>query len=323
MVFSLQVIGNSFILIAMHQTVITGLGRYLPEKRLTNRELEQRVETSDEWIFSRTGIRERRIAEQHETASHMGAQAAREASTKADVKVDDIELILTATMTPDYLSPSTAVFIQAELGASQAAACDVGAACSGFLYLLSMAKAYIESGLYKTILLVMTEKMSSVIDYTDRNTCILFGDGAAAAVVQADRSGWKVGKTVLGADGTQAKLLYVPIGSTLKMEGREVFKHAVRRMSANAKECLEGRPVDFLVPHQANLRILHATAEAIGLPFERIFVTIDRYGNTSASSAPIALYEMEQAHPEAQRVLVTAVGAGLTWGASYLEKVKC
>ena len=232
---------------------IIGLGSYLPKRVLTNQELEQMVETSDEWIVSRTGMHERRLAADDEFPSDMGAQAALQALKACNVNPEGIDMILTASMSPDYLSPSTANLIQAKIKAGKAASMDVQAACSGFLYSLSIAKAYIESGIYRQILVVAAEKMSSFIDYTDRTTCVLFGDGAAAAVVAAQGKGLRIKAICLGSDGQLANLVMIPAGGSrhpassatierrqhfFKMSGNEVFKHAVRRMSGSARECL-------------------------------------------------------------------------------------
>src|ERR1700738_4593845 len=255
---------------------IIGTGSYLPSSVLTNSDLEKIVDTSDEWIVSRTGIRERRIASKDEFPSHMGTKAAQEALSSACVKIADIDLILVATMTPDYLSPSTAALIQAQLGASKCPAFDLQAACSGYLYGLSMAKAYVESGLYKTILFIATEKMSSFLDYTDRTTCVLFGDGAAASIIANAGPGLHIDHVCLGADGSLADIMLIPAGGarhpatsetvagrmhTFKMAGQEVFKHAVRRMGSAVQACLDAtglteEDIRWLVPHQANIRII-------------------------------------------------------------------
>jgi len=322
---------------------IIGLGAYLPHKVLTNQDFEKMVETSDEWILSRTGIKERRIAAEDEFTSTMGTAAAKKALVSAKLVPSDIELILVATMTPDYISSSTASIIQSQLGAENAAAFDLQAACSGFIYALSVAKAYIESGMYKRLLVVASERMSSYVDYTDRSTCVLFGDGAAAAVVAADGIGLGIDAVSLGSDGSLVDLIIVPGGGVrhppsletiakrmhyFKMEGREVFKHAVRRMSAAAKECLtkaglSEHQVSWLVPHQANLRIMDAIAKGFNVSPERMYKTVQKYGNTSASSVAIALEELLTQHPVStgEHLLLVAFGAGLTWGAAVLTKL--
>lgn len=322
---------------------IIGLGSYLPKKVLTNADLEKMVETSDEWIVSRTGMRERRLADATEHPSTMGAAAAKKALASAKIAPDQVELILVATMTPDYISPSTAALIQAEIKATQAAAMDLQAACSGYLYALATAKAYIEAGFYQTILVIASEKMSSFIDYQDRNTCVLFGDGAAAAVVSTKGSGLAIDNVCLGADGSLAELLYIPGGGArhpasaetidkrqhyIKMNGKELFKHAVRRMGSATSECLEkagihDEDVEWLIPHQANIRIIEAIAKNLNLSHDKVYKTLHKYGNTSASSVAIALDELMQEHPlkRGQHLLLVAFGAGLTWGAVLLTKV--
>lgn len=322
---------------------IIGTGSYLPEKVLTNQDLEKMVETSDEWIVSRTGMKERRIAGDEEYTSHMGAKAARAALDDAGLQADQIDFILVATLSPDYQFPSTACLIQTEIGAKNAAGADIQAACTGFLYLLSMAKAFIESGIYKNVLVIAAEKLSSITNYKDRSTCILFGDGAAACVISSEgRGGLKIESIQLGADGEQADLILMPAGGCrnpasletiangghyIKMSGNEVFKYAVRRMETACKECLEAAgltetEISWLIPHQANLRIIDAIAKRFEhLPPERIFKTVQKYGNTSASSVGIALDELLKAGPlkAGERILLTAFGAGLTWGAGVLR----
>ena len=250
---------------------ITGLGSYLPERVLSNADLEKLVDTSDEWIYPRTGIKERRIAAADECTSHMGARAARKALAAAGVGAGDIDLILVATMTPDYQGSNTAALIQQELGATQAAAMDLQAACTGHIYGLSTAKAYIEAGIYNNILLVSSEKMSSIVNYKDRRTCVLFGDGASAVVVRGEGAGFELGIPNLGADGCEAELLYVPAGGArrpacqesvegeghfIAMQGQPVFKSAVRKMAMAVEGCMEANGVDhasidWVVPHQA------------------------------------------------------------------------
>lgn len=322
---------------------ITGLGSYLPEKILSNQDLEKLVDTSDEWIVSRTGMRERRIARSDEFSSDMGTCAARIALEKANIQPTDIDMILVATMTPDYISPSTAALIQANLKASKAAAVDLQAACTGYLYALSMAKAYIESGMAQHVLVVATEKMSSIIDYTDRNTCVLFGDGASAAVVSAKGCGLTVDTISLGTDGELAQLVIIPAGGSrapashatvdarahfFKMNGKEVFKHAVRRMATAAKNCLESSglrigDVNWIVPHQANVRIIEAIAGQLDFPMDKVYRTLHKYGNTSGSSVAIAFEELSRIEglKDGERYLLVAFGGGLTWGAAILSKV--
>lgn len=326
-----------------HYARILGVGSYLPDRVLTNQELEQMVETSDEWIVSRTGMRERRIAAPDEFPSDMGTRAARQALEAAGLVPNDIDMILVATMSPDYISPSTANLIQANLQANRAAALDVQAACTGFLYALSIAKAFIESNIYQNVLVIAAEKMSAFMDYQDRTTCILFGDGAAAAVVGSKGSGWRIDSLCLGSDGDLANLVIIPAGGSrcpashesvdqrlhyMKMTGKEVFKHAVRRMSAACKECLlkanlEEADISWLVPHQANKRIIDAISKHFNIAEEKVFLTVHKYGNTSASSIGIALCELLQEHQfkNGEHLLLTAFGGGLTWGASILTKI--
>lgn len=325
------------------QARIIGNGSYVPAKILSNRDLEQLVETSDEWILTRTGIKERRIAGPEETPSFMGAEAAKIAIANALIKPIEIDLILVATMTPDYPCPSTAALIQEKIGASRAGAVDLQAACTGFIYGLSMAKAYIESGMYRHILLVATEKMSSVTDYTDRNTCVLFGDGAAAAIISNQGEGLKIEATHLGANGSLANLLIVPAGGTqlpashgtidqrqhyFRMEGKEVFKHAVRLMTQAGRNCLDLTEVTqedltWIVPHQANERIIDAIARAFDVPLHKVFKTVHKYGNTSASSIPMALYDLQKEHSlnSGNHLLLLGFGAGATYGAALLTKI--
>jgi 3-oxoacyl-[acyl-carrier-protein] synthase-3 len=300
------------------------------------------VETSDEWIVSRTGMKERRIAHDEEFTSSMGTHAAKAAIANAGLHVDHIDFILVATLTPDYFFPSTACLIQSAIGAKKAACADIQAACTGFLYLLSMAKSLVESGAYKNVLIVAAEKLSSITNYKDRSTCILFGDGAAACVISAEGNGLTIESIQLGADGDQADLIIMPAGGCrqpatnetvangghyIQMSGNEVFKHAVRRMETACKECLEAaelteKEITWLIPHQANMRIIDAIAKRFEhLPPERIFKTVQKYGNTSASSVGIALDELLKAGPlnKGENILLTAFGAGLTWGASVLR----
>jgi 3-oxoacyl-[acyl-carrier-protein] synthase-3 len=270
----------------------------------------------------------------------MGRKAAEKALEMAGLSVEDIDFILFATLTPDYIFPSTACLIQKQLGAHRAAALDVQAACSGYLYALGIAKSFIESGAYKNVLLVASEKLSSIVNYQDRNTCVLFGDGASAAVVSSEGKGLVVQDVTLGADGELAQVLILPAGGSrlpataetveagqhfLQMEGKEVFKHAVRRMESASKTSIEKAglsegDISWFVPHQANMRIIEALAKRFNVPMEKVFVTIHKYGNTSASSLGIALDELlkEGKVHAGENILLTAFGAGLTWGASVL-----
>lgn len=322
---------------------ITGTGSYLPERILSNHDLEKMVETSDEWIVTRTGMKERRIARENEFTSDMGVEAALKALASSGKKIEEIDLILVATLTPDYMFPSTATLIQSALKAPHAAAFDFQAACTGFLYGLSIAKGFIEAGLYKNILLIASEKLSSIVNYKDRNTCVLFGDGAAAVVVSAEGEGFEIKEVCLGADGELAQLLILPAGGCrhpashdtvdkglhyISMEGKEVFKHAVRRMESAAKECMDKaqipeNDIGWLVPHQANERIIDAIAKRFSIAEERVFKTVHKYGNTSASAVAIALHELiqEKEMSVGENILLVAFGAGFTWGASILTKL--
>lgn len=319
---------------------IIGTGSYVPEKVLTNQDLEKMVETSDEWIVTRTGMKERRIARNDEFTSDMGVEAAKRALEAAKLDPQAIDLVLVATLTPDYIFPSTACLIQDRLGATKAAAFDIQAACTGYLYALSVAKAFVESGMYKNVLIIASEKLSSITNYKDRNTCILFGDGAAAAVISSEGTGLIIRDVNLGADGQQAELLMLPAGGArmpasektlacdlhyIKMDGKEVFKHAVRRMESAAKKSLDRaglkeEEISWLVPHQANMRIIEALAKRFQVPLEKVFLTIHKYGNTSASSLGIALDELLREHPHKKddNILLAAFGGGLTWGAAVL-----
>lgn len=319
---------------------IIGTGSYLPKRVLSNADLEAMVDTSDEWIVARTGMKERRIAGPEEFTSDLGYEAAKLALEDANTSAEEIDFILVATLTPDYIFPSTACLIQAKLKATHAAALDIQAACTGYIYALSLAQAYIESGRYKKILIVAAEKLSSIVNYKDRSTCVLFGDGASACVVGAEGKGLWIQDVSLGADGELAELLLLPAGGSrrpaskqtveeglhyLQMGGKETYKHAVRRMEMASKQCLdkvglaEGE-ISWIVPHQANVRIIEAIAKRFGVAMERVYLTIHKYGNTSASSLGIALDELLEEHPmkEGENLLLVAFGAGLTWGASIL-----
>ena len=324
---------------------IIGTGSYVPSRVLTNQDLEKMVETTDEWIVTRTGMKERRIASDNEFTSDMGYQAAMQALSKADLRPEELDMILVATLTPDFVFPSTACLLQSRLKAIKAAAVDIQAACTGYIYTLAMAKSFIESGLYKNVLVVAAEKLSSIVNYKDRNTCVLFGDGASACIVSSDTSkeGLSIREVCLGADGDQAELLILPAGGSrrpatqetvaseqhfLRMEGKDVFKHAVRRMESSSKECIDKvglteKDVSWLVPHQANVRIIEAIAKRFEVPIDRVFMTIEKYGNTSASSVGIALNELLEQKPVSagENILLTAFGAGLTWGSAILTKV--
>lgn len=321
---------------------IAGTGRHLPERVMTNAEMETLVDTSDEWIRTRTGIRERRIAGKDTGAADMGAAAARQALDDAGVAVEDVDLLLVSTATPDRLLPSTACDIQALIGARNAAAYDFATACSGFLYGLSMAQAHIAAGQAETVLLICTEKMSSIVDWRDRTTCVLFGDGAGAAVIRRGDEPWgRILSSFMKSDGTLSELLYRPSGGSripmdiavldershlVRMAGPEVFKSAVRSMCEAAEGALRragisGDEIDLLVPHQANIRIIEATAKYAGVPMDKVYVNVDRYGNMSSASVPVALDEARETGRAAKGslVLMVAFGAGFTWAANVVQ----
>ncbi len=320
---------------------VVSTGRFNPPRVVTNAELEKTVETSDEWIRTRTGIRERRLADPGVGAADMGAAAARVALERAGLDAKDVDMLLVSTATPDRLLPSTACDIQALLGASNAGSYDFATACSGFLYGLSLAEAHIAAGQAKTVLVIATERMSSIVDWGDRSTCVLFGDGAGAAVVQPAEDGRGILSSFMKSDGTLAELLYRPGGGAkipfdiavldekshlVKMAGPEVFKAAVRSMCEAAEQALKragvtSEDIDLLVPHQANNRIIEATAKYAGIPMDKVFVNVDRYGNMSSASVPVALDEaVEQGRiVEGSLVLMVAFGAGFTWAANVVR----
>jgi len=320
---------------------IKGIGSYLPKNVLTNVDLEQMVDTDNEWILTRTGIKERRIAEEGEATSDLAFKAATEAMDNAGVAPEEIDLIIVATTTPDFPFPSTAAVLQGRLGAVKAAAFDVQAVCTGFVYALSTADQFIRSGMYRKILVVGAEVLSRIIDWKDRTTCILFGDGAGAVVLEAEEGERGILSTHLHADGNQYDLLYVPGGGSrdpishelvdsrqqyIKMKGNEVFRVAVNALESTALEALEyngmtGEDVDLLIPHQANIRILNATAKKLGLPPERVVITVDRHGNTSSASIPLALHEAVKNDrvKDESIILLDAFGGGFTWGSVLIR----
>ncbi|MDE3152490.1 MAG: ketoacyl-ACP synthase III [Gemmatimonadota bacterium] len=321
---------------------VAGTGRGVPEKVMTNHDFAAiGIETSDEWIVERTGIRERHIAAPGETTCTMAATAARRAMERAGVHPGDIDTIVFSTATTDRLLPSTAVDLQAELGASRAAAFDINAACSGFIYGTSVAEGLIAAGNAETVLVVGAERMSSIIDWTDRSTCVLFGDGAGAAVLKPARKDRGVLGSFIRSDGSLANLLYRPAGGAarpfdaqvleersfyVKMAGREVFKHAVRSMAEACDRALDAAKltsadIDLLIPHQANNRIIEATAKHANMPMDKVYVNVDRYGNTSSASIPIALDEaIERGRvTEGMTVLLVGFGAGFTWGSMIIR----
>ncbi|MBW5444615.1 beta-ketoacyl-ACP synthase III [Cohnella sp. CFH 77786] len=319
---------------------ILGTGKYVPESRLTNQDLERMVETSDEWIVTRTGIRERRIADPAQATSDLAYEASLRALESAGLSAEDVDLIIVATITPDMFFPSTACLLQDRLGAKRAAAFDLSAACSGFIYGLATATNFIKTGMYRRVLVVGAETLSRITDYTDRNTCILFGDGAGAVVVGEVPEGRGFQSFVLGADGSGGELLRICGGGSrvpatersvadkkhfLEMNGRDVFKFAVRVMGSSAEEALakaglDKSDIDLLVPHQANIRIVQAALERLGLSEDKAMVNLDRYGNVSAASIPLALAEAaeEGRIREGDRLVLVGFGGGLTWGSSVL-----
>jgi 3-oxoacyl-[acyl-carrier-protein] synthase-3 len=304
---------------------ILGLGRYLPDKIVTNADLEKIMDTSDEWIRTRTGIEERRIANDDIDTSDMAYEAAKAALKNAEISADEIDLILVATVTPDQSFPSVACMIQEKLGAMKAAAMDVSAACAGFMYAMITAQQFIKTGAYKHVLIVGVEKLSKVTNWEDRNTAVLFGDGAGAAVLGPVSDGKGVLSFELGADGTGGKHL-LQEGDFIHMNGREVFKFAVRQMGESSlgvldKAGLTKEDVDLLVPHQANIRIMEASRERLGLPPEKMTKTVHKYGNTSSASIPMALVEEMEAGRIKDNDLIVMVGfgGGLTWGAIALR----
>ncbi|MGQ8921251.1 beta-ketoacyl-ACP synthase III [Bacillus halotolerans] len=301
---------------------ILGVGRYIPEKVLTNHDLEKMVETSDEWIRTRTGIEERRIAADDVYSSHMAVAAAKKALQQAEVSAEDLDMILVATVTPDQSFPTVSCMIQEQLGAKKACAMDISAACAGFMYGVVTGKQFIESGTYKHVLVVGVEKLSSITDWEDRNTAVLFGDGAGAAVVGPVSDDRGILSFELGADGTGGQHLYLNEKGHTIMNGREVFKFAVRQMGESCvnvieKAGLSKEDVDFLIPHQANIRIMEAARERLELPVEKMSKTVHKYGNTSAASIPISLVEELEAGKikDGDVIVMVGFGGGLTWGA--------
>jgi 3-oxoacyl-[acyl-carrier-protein] synthase-3 len=320
----------------LRRAVLTGVGSYLPERVVSNAEISVQVDTSDEWITERTGIRQRHFSAAHETASFMGAAAARAALAMAGVAAEDVSAIILATSTPDQAFPSTAVHVQAAIGAKNAFGFDISAACSGFIYGLSVADGMIRSGQAKNILVIGSEVFSRILDFTDRGTCVLFGDGAGAVLLQARdvaADGPGVLSTHLHSDGSLADLLYVDgaVGQPDKpgfliMNGREVFRHAVTLLASAVNEALTAngltsQDIDWLVPHQANRRIIDGVGRKLGLPAERVVITVDLHANTSAASIPLALASAitDGRIKPGQLVLLEALGGGLTWGSALLR----
>ena len=301
---------------------IVGIGAYVPEQIVTNSDLEKSVETSDQWIRSRTGIEERRIASSEMDTSHMAVKAAEKAIADASLHPEDIDLILVATATPDYVFPTVACMVQEALGIRHTPAMDLSAACSGFVYALVTGKQFIETKTYKNVLVIGSEKFSKIVDWNDRNTCVLFGDGAGAVVLSEVSEGKGILSFELGADGTGGKHLLVDNQTNyVTMNGSEVFKFAVRQMPESClhvvtKAGLSKEDVDFLVPHQANMRIIDAARERLGLEKEKVSTTVTKHGNTSAASIPLALFtEIEKGFiNDGDIVVIVGFGGGLTWG---------
>jgi 3-oxoacyl-[acyl-carrier-protein] synthase III len=303
---------------------IIGMGSYIPEKILANSDLEKMVDTNDEWIRTRTGIVERRIADESVTTSHMARYAAEEALKDAGITGEELDLIVVATVTPDQPFPSVACLLQDYLGAKKAVAMDVSAACAGFIYATVVAKQFIETGTYKNVLVIGAEKLSKITDWDDRNTAVLFGDGAGAAVLAPVSDERGILSFELGSDGTGAKHLYQ--NKYIHMNGREVFKFAVRQMGESSlsvvhKAGLTTDDVDYLIPHQANIRIMEASRERLELPKEKLVVTIDKFGNTSSASIPMALKEAlnDGRIKDGDVLVLVGFGGGLTWGALALR----
>lgn len=328
----------------MGGSTITGIGRYLPRRIMTNHELEKMVDTSDEWIVTRTGIRERRIAAPEEASSDLAYEASKEALADAGISPEQVDLIIVGTASPDMLFPATACILQDRLGASNAGAFDLSAACSSWVYAVAVAHGYIASGLAQTVLVAGAETLSKFTNWKDRNTCVLFGDSAGAVVMQACDPGTGFLSFYLGSDGAGGSLITVPGGGSripasfesvernqhyLQMNGREVYKFAVRTIPKAIEEAAKRahitlKDVDCFIPHQANIRIIDAAAERLGQPREKFFINVERYGNTSSASVPVALYEaIHGGRVRAGDTLVlVAFGGGLTWGSCALRLTK-
>jgi 3-oxoacyl-[acyl-carrier-protein] synthase-3 len=322
-------------------SILKGIGSYVPEKILDNKELSLKVETSDDWIRTRTGIRERRIASPDQPTSELSLNAARKAIEAAQIQPDQIDLVIVATITPDMAFPSTACILQHKLGLGKVACFDLEAACSGFLYSLDVADGMLASGRYKCALVIGAEKMSSILDWEDRTTCVLFGDGAGAAIIMTEGDGPNLVGFRSGADGSNPSLLHQPAGGSkqpaciasienrehfLKMNGKEIFKSAVRVMEKATRELLEAngldtQDVDHVIPHQANVRIVESMAQRLEIPLDKFFCNLDRHGNTSAASIPIAFDEAcnRGIFRKGEIGVLVAFGAGLTWSATLVR----
>ena len=324
----------------MRKASITGWGKYLPDNILTNKDLEKKVDTSDEWIKSRTGIKQRYIADEDQSTSDLAYHAAQEALDKADLKAEELDMIIVATVTPDMAFPSTACILEDRLGAANAATLDIEAGCSGFVYGVSVANQFVATGMYDNILVIGAETLSKIMDWEDRNTCVLFGDGAGAAVIQPVANGG-FHSFDLGSDGSGGKSLYMPGGGSLnpasketvenrlhyiKMEGNQVFKFAVKRMGQASLDVIEKagyttEDVDLFIPHQANTRIISSAAKRLNLDDDEVYVNLPDYGNTSSASVPIAMTEARNNGliKNGDKLVLVAFGAGLTWGSTFLE----
>ena len=319
---------------------ITAVGKYVPEYILTNKELEQLVDTNDEWITTRTGIKERRILKgENKGTSFMAIKAAKEILEKSKINPEEIDLVIVATATPDIMVASTAVYVATAIGATNAFGYDLQAACSSFLYGMSTAASYIESGRYKKVLLIGADKMSSIIDYTDRATCIIFGDGAGAALFEPDTEGFGLQDEYLRSDGAGREFLKIAAGGSLlpasedtlkngqhfiHQEGKTVFKHAVSNMADVSEQILTRnnlteKDVQWLVPHQANKRIIEATANRVGLKSDKVMMNIHRYGNTTSATLPLLLADYENQLKKGDNLIFAAFGGGFTWGSIYLK----
>ncbi|HRI23900.1 MAG TPA: beta-ketoacyl-ACP synthase III [Ferruginibacter sp.] len=322
------------------QAAITAVGGYVPDYRLTNQELEKMVDTNDEWIRTRTGIEERRILkEEGKGSSDLGAPAVLELCKKRGISPEEIDCLICATVTPDLVFPATANIISDKIGAKNAFSFDVGAACSGFLYALTTGAAFIESGRYKKVVVVGVDKMSSIIDYSDRTTCIIFGDGAGAVLLEEDKEGNGIKDSILKTDGSGRQFLHMKAGGSVKpstvetvlakehfvyQEGQAVFKFAVKGMADVSYELMQRNnlsadDISWLVPHQANLRIIDATANRMGLPKEKVMINIQKYGNTTAGTLPLCLWDWEKQLKKGDNLILAAFGGGFTWGATWLK----
>ncbi|MHB1664764.1 MAG: beta-ketoacyl-ACP synthase III [bacterium] len=326
----------------MIHSSIKGIGSYVPDKILSNEDLLKMVDTSDDWIVSRTGIKERRIADKNIKTSDIAAEASKKALEMANMKSSDIDLLIVGTVTPDMIFPSTSCMVQNNLGIKKAAAFDISAGCAGFIYSLSVADSLIKSGQFKNALVVGVDVLSRITDYTDRSTCVLFGDGGGAVVLSANNESDRgILSTHIHSEGGHDDILKLPAGGSsmpasigsienhehyIKMKGSELFKYAVNYLNDVAKEAIEynnlnPEDIDLFVPHQANIRIIEATAKKLGFPMEKVFVNVNKYGNTSSGSIPIALDEAYRSGriKEGDLVLIDAIGAGLTWASSLIR----